>query len=110
MSAVKNTVEITDDNFNDLVLQSDVPMLIDFWAEWCGPCIAMEPTLEELAVEYEGKFKIGKLNVDQNSKTSMEYGIRSIPAMLFFKGGNVVDKQIGRVPKSVLKQKIEAQV
>ncbi len=93
-------MHFSDDNFDKEVLQSDVPVVVDFWAEWCGPCRMIAPIIEELANEYEGKFKIGKLDVDSNQQTSIKYGVRSIPTVLFFKGGNVVDTIIGAVPKS----------
>jgi len=89
-------------------LDSDKLNVIDFWAEWCGPCRAIGPVIEELSKEYEGKVKVGKVNVDHNPNVSMNYGITSIPAILFIKGGKIVDKQIGAVPKSVLDKKIQA--
>ncbi len=101
-------LEFTDANFQTEVLDSDQLSVIDFWAEWCGPCRAIGPVIEELSKEYAGKVKIGKVNVDVNPNTSMNYGITSIPAILFVKGGKVVDKQIGAVPKSVLDKKIQA--
>ena len=101
-------LEFTDANFQTEVLDSELLSVIDFWAEWCGPCRAIGPVIEELSKEYEGKVKIGKVNVDVNPNTSMNYGITSIPAILFVKGGKVVDKQIGAVPKSVLDKKIQA--
>lgn len=101
-------LEFTDANFQAEVLESDQLSVIDFWAEWCGPCRAIGPVIEELSKEYEGKVKIGKVNVDVNPQTSMNYGITSIPAILFVKGGKIVDKQIGAVPKSVLDKKIQA--
>ena len=100
--------EFTDANFKTDVLESDKLTVIDFWAEWCGPCRAIGPVIEELSKEYEGKVNIGKVNVDHNPQVSMNYGITSIPAILFVKGGQVVDKQVGAVPKSVLDKKIQA--
>jgi thioredoxin 1 len=99
-------VELTDSNFQNEVLQSDKPVLIDFWAEWCGPCKMIAPMVEELANEYDGKLKVGKLDVDSNQQTSMQYGIRSIPTLLIFKGGKVVDQLIGAVPKKMLAEKV----
>jgi thioredoxin 1 len=104
----KYSIEITDQNFEEVVLKSEKPVLVDFWAEWCGPCLMVAPIIEELAQEYQGKFVIGKMNVDTNSEVPMEYGIRNIPTLLFFKGGQVIDKQVGASPKSFLKSKIEA--
>jgi thioredoxin 1 len=100
--------EFTDANFKTDVLDSDKLTVIDFWAEWCGPCRAIGPVIEELSKEYAGKANVGKVNVDNNPGVSMQYGITSIPAILFIKGGQVVDKQIGAVPKSVLEKKILA--
>ena len=99
-------VEITDSNFQNEVLQSDKPVLLDFWAEWCGPCKMVAPVVEELAKEYDGKLKVGKVDVDSNQQTSMQYGIRSIPTLLIFKGGKVVDQLIGAVPKKMLAEKV----
>lgn len=103
-------LEITDSNFDELVTKSDKPVLVDFWAEWCGPCRMVGPVVEELAKEYEGKAVVGKVNVDENPDISVKYGIRNIPALLFFKNGEIVDKQIGAVPKSVLAEKLDKQL
>ena len=102
-------IEITDANFEEII-NSDKPVLVDFWAEWCGPCRMVGPVVEELAGEYEGKVIVGKVDVDANPQTSMKFGIRSIPTLLVFKNGQIVDKQVGAVPKHVLAQKLEAQV
>jgi len=101
-------LEFTDANFQNEVIANEKLTVVDFWAEWCGPCRAIGPVVEELAKEYEGQVKVGKLNVDNNPDVSVKYGITSIPAILFIKNGEVVDKQIGAVPKSVLEQKIKA--
>jgi thioredoxin 1 len=102
-------IVLNDANF-DATINSDKPVLVDFWAEWCGPCKMIGPVVEELAGDYDGKAVIGKLNVDENPGVTARYGIRSIPTLLVFKGGQIVDKQVGAVPKSVLAQKLEAQV
>ncbi len=101
-------LEITDANFDELVAKSDKPVLLDFWAEWCGPCRMVGPVVEELSKDYEGKAVVGKVNVDNNANISSMFGIRNIPTILFFKGGEVVDKQVGAVPKSVLDAKLKA--
>ena len=103
-------IELTDSSFNNEVLNSDEPVLVDFWAEWCGPCRMVGPIVEELAQEYEGKAKIGKVDVDSNPEISMKYGIRSIPSLLIFKGGEVVDQIVGVVPKSQMKKQLDAQL
>lgn len=100
----------TDDSFEQDVLNSDKPVLVDFWAEWCGPCRMVGPVVEELAGEYEGKARIGKVDVDNNPQTSAKYGIRSIPSLLIFKDGEVVDQIVGAVPKAQLKKQLEAQL
>jgi thioredoxin 1 len=102
-------IVLNDANF-DAIINSDKTVLVDFWAEWCGPCKMIGPVVEELAGDYEGKAVIGKLNVDENPTVTARYGVRSIPTLLVFKGGQIVDKQVGAVPKSVLAQKLEAQV
>jgi thioredoxin 1 len=103
-------LQITDANFEELVLKSDKPVVLDFWAEWCGPCRMVGPIIEEMSTEYDGKAVIGKVDVDNNPEVSMKFGIRNIPTILFFKNGQVVDKQVGAVPKNVLAQKLEAQM
>jgi len=100
-------MEFTDGNFESEVLKSDKLCLVDFWAEWCGPCRMVGPIVEEIAKEYAGKLKVGKLNVDNNSQTAVKYGIMSIPSLLFFNGGKVVEQIVGAVPKKQLIQKIE---
>ena len=101
-------IEITDTNFEE-ILGSDKPVMVDFWAEWCGPCKMVGPVVEEMAGEYDGKAVIAKVDVDNNPNVSAKYGIRSIPTMLFFKDGEIVDRQVGAVPKNVLSQKLDAQ-
>ncbi len=103
-------VEITDANFQTEVLKSGTPVLIDFWAEWCGPCKMIAPVVEELANEYQGKLKVGKLDVDNNQQVAMQYGIRSIPTLLIFKDGKVVDQVVGAVPKKMLVEKVTKHV
>ena len=95
----ENVLEFTDSNFNSEVLQSEIPVLVDFWAEWCGPCKAIAPTVGEIANDYNGKIKVGKVNVDTNQKIAMEYGIRSIPSLLIFKGGTILNQVVGSVQK-----------
>ncbi len=101
-------LQLTDSNFQTEVLSSDKVSIVDFWAEWCGPCRVVGPFVEELANEYAGQAVIGKVNVDDNPGISAKYGIRNIPTILFIKGGEVVDKQVGAVPKAVLEQKLKA--
>ena len=101
-------VEITDGNFKDVVLDSDKVVLVDFWATWCGPCKMIAPIVDELHDELEGKAVIGKVNVDDNSESSTNYGVRNIPTLLVFKNGEVVDKLVGAVPKSQILEKLEA--
>ena len=101
-------VEVNESNWDDAVLNSDVPVMVDFWAEWCGPCKMIAPSVHEMAVEYDGKLSVGKLDVDSNPNIAMKYGVRSIPALIFFKDGKPVDQIIGAVPKGVLKKKVDA--
>ena len=101
-------LELTDTNFQSTVIDSEKLTLVDFWAEWCGPCRAIGPVVEELAKEYDGKVNVGKVNVDHNPQISTNYGITSIPAILFVKGGVVVDKLVGAQPKANFVKKIEA--
>ncbi|MCS6951622.1 MAG: thioredoxin [Bryobacterales bacterium] len=103
-----NLLTLTDATFDREVLNSDVPVLVDFWAEWCGPCRMMEPTIEAIAADYAGKVKVGKLNVDDNGATAMRFNIRGIPTLLLFKGGQVVDQRVGAVGKSEVQKMLDA--
>tara|TARA_B100000768_G_C11143935_1_gene317296 strand:+ start:320 stop:637 length:318 start_codon:yes stop_codon:yes gene_type:complete len=100
-------LEFTDANFEELALKSDKPVLVDFWAEWCGPCRMVGPIVEELSKDFDGKAIIGKVNVDEHNEVSARFGIRNIPTILFIKNGEVVDKQVGAVQKSVLAEKLD---
>lgn len=102
-----NAVAVTEQSFDTEVLNSEVPVLVDFWAAWCGPCRAIAPTVEELATEYGGKLKVVKVDVDENPEVSGRYGVQSIPTLLVFKGGDVVERLIGAYPKAVLVSKLQ---
>ena len=102
------TVEVTDATFEEVVLKSDKPVIVDFWAEWCGPCRIIGPLLSEIGDEYKDKAVVAKLDVDSNPETAEKFGIRNIPTVLYFKGGEVVDKQVGAVPKNNLSSKLDA--
>jgi thioredoxin 1 len=104
---MSDPIEFTDDNFEAEVIKSDKPVLVDFWAVWCTPCQMVSPIVEEIAKDYADRLKVGKVNVDQNSKTASQFGIMSIPSLLFFKDGKVVDQVIGAVPKEHLKEKVD---
>jgi len=99
-------IEITEETFEQEVLKSSIPVLVDFWAVWCGPCKAVEPIVEEIAEEYNGKLKVGKVNVDASHQVSMKYGIRSIPTLLLFKNGTVAEQIVGAAPKKILTERI----
>ncbi len=101
-------IEITDANFEELVINADKPVMIDFWAVWCGPCRMIAPIVEEMTGEYEGRAVIGKVDVDSNPKVAMKYGIRNIPTVIFVKGGEIVDKQVGAAPKKSFTDKLDA--
>lgn len=101
-------VEITDSNFQELVLNSDKPVLVDFWAAWCGPCRMLGPIIEELHGDYDGKAVVGKVDVDNNQQIAMEFGIRNIPTVLIFKNGEVVDKFVGVAPKATIAEKLNS--
>ena len=106
---MRKTLEITDKNFNDIISKNKT-VLVDFWAEWCGPCRIIGPVIEELANEYEGKAIIGKLDVDSNQESSVKYEVRSIPTIITFKDGEIIDRQVGAVPKETLKNIVDSQL
>ena len=107
MANESGLLQVNDKNFTAEVLQSDIPVLVDFWATWCGPCRAISPIVEDLAKEFSGRIKITKLNVDENPSTPSQYGVRGIPALILFKEGKVLDQIVGSVPKARLKALIE---
>ena len=100
-------LQVTDENFEQEILKSDIPAMVDFWAEWCGPCKMVGPVVEELAKEYEGKVKIGKMNVDENRQTPAKYGIRAIPTLILFKDGQVAQMIVGAQPKSAIEEELK---
>ena len=102
--------EVNDANFDQDVLKSDTPVLVDFWATWCGPCRAIAPIVEELATEYQGRVKVGKMDVDRNSATPMRYGVRGIPTLLVFKGGQVQEQIVGYVPKETIQKALDKHI
>lgn len=107
MTVISKPIHITDDTIDKVLATQDKPIIIDFWAEWCGPCHMIAPILEEIADDYEGKALVTKLNVDENRASAEKYGIRSIPTLLIFKNGEIVDQQIGVVPKQVISEKLD---
>ena len=104
------SVEVTDANFDQDVLKADQPVLVDFWATWCGPCRAIAPIVDELAKEYQGKIKVGKMDVDRNNATPMRYGVRGIPTLLVFKGGQVKEQIVGYVPKETIQKALDKHI
>ena len=100
-------IDVTDDTFDDEVINSDVPVLVDFWADWCAPCKMIAPIVDELANEYDGRIKFAKMDVDSNQRVPMTYGIRGIPTLLIFSGGDAVDQVVGAVPKGALKSRLD---
>ncbi|MGA2194941.1 MAG: thioredoxin [Bryobacteraceae bacterium] len=108
--AGQNTLTFTDASFDQDVLRSDLPVLVDFWAEWCGPCRMMAPTIDVVASEYAGKIKVGKVDVDSNNNTAGRYNVRGIPTLLLFKGGQVVEQRVGAIAKSDVQKMIDAHV
>lgn len=103
----ENIINVTDSNFDTLVLKSEMPALVDFWASWCAPCRAIAPIVDEMATQYNGKVRVVKMNVDDNPATPGRYGVRGIPTLILFKGGKVIDQLVGAVPKNQIKDLIE---
>ncbi len=101
-------IDVTDDKFEEVVLNSEKPVIVDFWAEWCGPCRMVGPVVKELSEDYGDKIVVTKMDVDSNPNTAVKFGIRNIPTILFFKNGEIVDKQVGAVPKTILASKLDA--
>ena len=108
--AAENAILLTDDNFESEVIKSELPVLVDFWAPWCGPCQQLTPIIEQLANEYKDKIKVGKLNVDENQKTSIQFSIQSIPTVLLVKNGEAAERIVGAVPKEALKKAIDKHI
>ena len=108
--AGNNTLTFTDDTFDKDVLNAEVPVLVDFWAEWCGPCRMMGPTVDQIAADYAGKVKVGKLDVDSNQQTAYRYGIRGIPTLLLFKGGQIVEQKVGAIGKPEFQKMLDKHV
>lgn len=104
---MSDLLEVTDENFDTEIMNSDIPVLVDFWAEWCGPCRMVTPVVEELANDYKGKVKVGKMNVDENRQTPAKFGIRAIPTLIFFKGGEVAQTIVGAQPKSHIEEELK---
>ncbi|MGO9566533.1 MAG: thioredoxin [Desulfomonilaceae bacterium] len=107
MSENENLYHVTDGDFDQQILQSEIPALVDFWAAWCGPCRTVGPIVEELAGEYKGKIKVAKLDVDNNKQVASKYGVRGIPTLMLFKDGQIVDQIVGAVPKSRIKELLD---